>query len=309
MKIAIMGGSSHIAGNLAMRFAADPGAELALFCRSRGPVEEFVRRFCAGGQVEIFDSYRNFADHHFDAVIDCVGAGAPGTPDFSPRNWFDTVQRFDDMAVEYLEKCNPEAVLITFSSGAIYGTRTPGPFSGTSCCEIPVNALEVSDYYTISRLYAEAKHRARRDLRIVDLRIFSFFSRFIRVDAGYFMSDVLKALLDREPMVTSPQDMVRDYVAPDDLFDAVRFCIGMGKVNGAFDVRSAGPVSKYRILERFGKEFGLRWSFADVPVSPNGAKPVYCSTDTALEEAGFRARLTAEDGLVCETEKRLAEME
>ena len=103
--------------------------------------------------------------------------------------------------------------------------------------------------------------------------------------------------------------MVRDYIAPDDLFDAVRFCLGQDNINRAFDLRSLAPAGKFEILEHFKQRFGLRWRFAGVPASPNGDKPVYCSQSTALEAAGFRPRLTALEGLTGETEKRLADGE
>jgi nucleoside-diphosphate-sugar epimerase len=306
MNIAVMGGSSHIAKNLIVRFAALPECRLTLFCRDTAPVAEFVRRHVPGGDVETVCGYGDFMTRPFDAIVNCVGAGTPGNPGFSPRNWFDTLQRFDDLALDYLKRSGGRTTLIGFSSGAVYGSRTPGPFSGGSTVELPVNSPATGDFYTISRLYAEAKHRMHRDLRIVDLRVFSFYSCFIDVGAGYFMSDVLKALLDGAELTTSPADMVRDYISPDDLFDAVRFCIGLEDANRAFDLRSRAPAGKFEILESFGARFGLRWRFAAAAASPNGERSVYCSDDSALEKAGLPPRLAALDTLIAETEKRLS---
>ena len=157
MDIAVMGGSSHIAKNLIVRFAALGGCRLTLFCRDRAPVEEFVRRYAPGGEIAIVEGYGDFMERRFDALIDCVGAGAPGTAGFSPVNWFDTLQKFDDLALEYLQKSNPRARLISFSSGAVYGARTPGPFDDGSLYRVAVNAPETGDLYALSRLYAEAK--------------------------------------------------------------------------------------------------------------------------------------------------------
>ena len=243
MDIAVMGGSSHIARNLIVRFAALGGHRLTLFCRDRAPVEEFVRRYCSGGEIAVVEGYGDFMERRFDAIIDCVGAGAPGTPGFTPVNWFDTLQKFDDLALGYLDKVNPRARLISFSSGAVYGARTPGPFDDGSLYQLAVNAPETGDLYALSRLYAEAKHRAHRELNIADLRIFAFYSRFVRLDAGYFMSDLLRALRDDRELVTTPHDMIRDYIAPDDLFDLIRFCLGSERVNAA----GASPAAAYRL--------------------------------------------------------------
>ncbi len=306
MNIAVMGGSSHIAKNLIVRFAALPECRLTLFCREPAPVAEFVRRYAPGGEVETVVGYGDFMTRKFDAIVNCVGAGTPGDPGFSPRNWFDTLQKFDDLALDHLKRSAGRTTLIGFSSGAVYGSRTPGPFSGGSTVTLPVNFPTTGDFYTISRLYAEAKHRMYRDLRIVDLRVFAFYSRFIDVDSGYFMSDVLKALLDGSELETTPADMVRDYISPDDLFDAVRFCIGLEDANRAFDLRSSAPAGKFEILERFKERFGLRWRFGGAAASPNGERRMYCSDDPGLEQAGLPPRFSALDALTAETEKRLS---
>lgn len=305
MNIAVMGGTSHIGRNLAVRFAALPECRLTLFCRDRAPAEAFLRRYAPGLAVETVEGYGDFARRPFDAIINCVGAGTPGSPGFSPVNWFDTLQKFDDLALDYLENVDPRAMLIDFSSGAVYGAGSPGPFGKESCCTLSVNAMETPDFYTVSRLYSEAKHRVRRELRIVDLRIFSFYSRFIPPDAGYFMSDVLAALLGDRVLTTSPQDMIRDYIAPDDLFELVRACLAQKTLNTAIDTRSAKAAGKFEILEEFKTRFGLRWTFGKVAASPNGGKPVYASECPAPEPPGFRPRLTALEGLVRETERRL----
>ena len=309
MDIAVMGGSSHIAKNLIVRFAASREHRLTLFCRKRTPVEEFVRRYAPDGDITIVEGYGDFLSRRFDAIIDCVGAGAPGTAGFSPANWFDTLQKFDDLALEYLTKVDSRAKLISFSSGAVYGARTPGPFGDGALYQVAVNAPELGDFYAVSRLYSEAKHRVHRELNIADLRIFAFYSRFVRLDAGYFMSDLLRALCEDGELVTTEHDMIRDYIAPDDLCELVRFCLGLEHVNGAFDVRSLAPAGKFEILERFKERFGLRWRFSDagVAASPNGDKSVYCSQSIALEKLGFRPRLTALAGLIRETELALEE--
>ena len=309
MDIAVMGGSSHIAKNLIVRFAASREHRLTLFCRKREPVEEFLRRYAPAGDVAVVEGYGDFLSRHFDAIIDCVGAGAPGTAGFSPVNWFDTLQRFDDLALGYLGKANPHAKLISFSSGAVYGARTPGPFGDGSLYQVAVNAPELGDFYAVSRLYAESKHRVHKDLNIADLRIFAFYSRFVRLDAGYFMSDLLRALRGGTELVTTGHDMIRDYIAPDDLCDLVRFCLGLERVNGAFDVRSLAPAGKFEILEAFKERFGLRWRFSDagVAASPNGDKSVSCSQSTALDKLGFHPRFTALEGLIRETERSLEE--
>lgn len=305
MNIAIMGATSHIARNLIIRFALQADNHLTLFCRNEQAVQEFVRRYVPDGNIHIECGYRSFNDFDFDAIINCVGAGAPGTPGFDIRNWFELTLEFDTLSLNYLEKRNPQAILIAFSSGAVYGTGKNSPFTEESCFSIPVNNISVSDYYSIARIHSEARHRSRSNLRIADLRVFSFFSRFIRLDSGYFMSDVLKAVAGNSVLITRQSDMVRDYVSPDDLFDIIKLCIAAEKINGAFDVQSAAPAGKFEILEAFQKKFGLKWQFDKVADSPNGDKSIYTSQYASLQKLGFVPRFTSLESLITETEKYL----
>jgi len=307
MNIAIMGATSHIARNLIIRFALQADNHLTLFCRNEQAVQEFVRRYVPDGNIHIECGYRSLNDFDFDAIINCVGAGAPGTPGFDIRNWFELTLEFDTLSLNYLEKRNPQTILISFSSGAVYGTGKNSPFTEESCFSIPVNNVSVSDYYSIARIHSEARHRSRSNLRIADLRIFSFFSRFIRLDSGYFMSDVLKALVNNTVLVTRPQEMIRDYISPDDLFRAVNVCIAQEKINGAFDIQSAAPAGKFEILETFRSKFGLNEKFDKITDSPNGDKSIYISSCDPLKKFGFAPRFTSLETVIAETEKHLSQ--
>ena len=305
MNIAVMGGSSHIAKNLIVRFATVPDSHLTLFVRNAQVVEEFVSKYVHTENIRIVTGYDKFNECKFDVIINCVGAGTPGSAAFDVRNWFEVTAKFDELALNYLERYNPQATLIAFSSGAVYGTRTSAPFSAESCFSLPVNNIEVSDYYSIARIHSEARHRSRKDLRIADLRIFSFFSRFIKLDSGYFMSDILKSVYENSVMITNENDMIRDYISPDDLFTIVNLCIRQQNINGAFDVQSAKPAGKFEILEAFQKKFGLKWQFDKITDSPNGSKSIYTSSFNPLKGLGFTPKFTSLESLISETEKYL----
>ena len=115
------------------------------------------------------------------------------------------------------------------------------------------------DYYGIVRINAEAKHRAHRNLRIIDLRIFSYFSRYINLTDGYFITDVMEAILDNKVLVTDSTNIVRDYLHPEDLFSMIVKCVHAGKINQAIDVSSSRPVAKQEILDYFTSEYGLKY--------------------------------------------------
>ena len=124
---------------------------------------------------------------------------------------------------------------------------------------LQVNHVIPEDYYGIVRINAEAKHRAHCNLRIIDLRIFSYFSRYINLTDGYFITDVMEAILSNKVLVTNSTNIVRDYLHPEDLFAMVVKCIHAGKINQAYDVNSSCPVAKQEILDYFASEYGLKY--------------------------------------------------
>ena len=188
-----------------------------------------------------------------------------------------------------------------FSSGAVYGRET-----GSVGFRIDPNRIQVSDYYALAKLYSEAKHRAHGNLNIADIRIFSYFSQYADPNSGYLMTDILKAVLNKDVLKTTDSDLIRDYVSPDDLFALIRCCMAQEKLNTAFDAFSGKPVSKLEILAAFQEKFGLRTEIsAPGAGSPNSTASVYIPKDFTAGKIGFQPRFTALDGLIRETSAAL----
>ncbi len=302
--VAIMGATSHIAKGLISRFLTADDTSLVLFSRSATRIREFL----SGSSAEIHEGYGDFNAGRYDVVINCVGTGAPNVLKGNSRKWFTLTEEFDNLALNYLNTVNGDALYVNFSSGAIYGING-SEFCGESTpAVLHPNHLIPADFYTVARLNSEAKHRSMKELRIADLRIFSYFSRYADPSLGYFMTDVLKALLSRTPLVTRANDMIRDYVDPDDLYALVRICMAQEAINTALDAYSAAPAGKFEILERFRREFGLEYITEQAPdrfVSPNGEKNIYCSKYHLAGTYGYSPRYTSLEGLVKETRECL----
>lgn len=297
-RIAIFGATSHIARNLIGRFSAD-GFPLHLYVRPES------LRFELPANAE-WKGYGEFGREHYGVIVNCVGAGTPDK--LRPGDWFSVPEKFDNLVLDHLRSVDPEALCVAFGSGAIYGPH-PDPVGADSCFSTPVNRVPPADRYSIMRLYTEAKHRSLADRNIVDIRIFSFFSRYASPDSGYFMTDVLKALLTGTPLRTDDSDMIRDYVAPDDLYRLIRLCMEKKRINAAFDSYSLAPVSKKQVLARFRERFGLAVERAEaVSASPNGTRSVYASANRAAEHVlGYRPRYSALQALEEETAFALEE--
>jgi nucleoside-diphosphate-sugar epimerase len=139
------------------------------------------------------------------------------------RNIFSLTEKFDNMALRYLE-FHPKTVYINFSSGAVH-TITP-------------DALKPEHFYGVAKLYQEARHRALSKLNIVDIRVFSYFSRFVDPDSGYFLTELIKCIKRNSVFVTTPCDFIRDFLSSEDLFNLVCLVIKARPFNDVVEAYS-----------------------------------------------------------------------
>jgi len=162
----------------------------------------------------------------------------------------------------------------------------------------------MGDYYGMAKACSEAKHRALGDLRIVDLRVFGYFSRFIDLETKYLMCEVVNCLKRGEVFVTGRGNIVRDYVHPDDLVALVQCCLKAPDLNDAFDVYSLKPVQKFEILDSFVERFGLKLRIeGDVThVAPTGNKDHYYSVNQRAARIGYQPKYGSLESLIQETE-------
>ncbi len=283
MNIAIMGANSHIAKGL-MHFGAEAGYVIVPFSRSTG-------------------GYHEFLDGRYDVVINCVG---PGIIKDNYADWFTLAEKYDNLALQYLLEVNPEALYIHFSSGKVYGDS--GPATTQTRLQIDPNNVPRSQYLSITKLYAEAKHRVFDHLNIVDIRVFAYFSRWANLEENFFMSLAAKSLLENKTLVTDNTDVYREYLGPQDLFELVRLSILKKKLNIAIDAFTLKPVSKMDVLNRLKEEFNLDYRVDDTITIPNasGFKDKYYTTCTnATSLLGYKPTMTSEDTVVSEMRRLL----
>jgi nucleoside-diphosphate-sugar epimerase len=299
-RITIFGPTSHIAKGLINNFLPSGAFSLDLYTTSPDKVRSFLG---AIGQTPdkdcvIHEGYSDFAKSSCDVMINCVGVGTLR----KLRNYtdyFTVTEEYDNMAIACLRNNCPDALYISISSGAVYGRDFSAPAEENTVNRLRVNHIAPEDYYAIARLNAEAKHRAFNSLRIVDLRVFSYFSRFVDLTDGYFITEVLDCILNRKVLATNDVNIVRDYVHPQDLFSIIRKCIDAGKINAAFDVISARPVEKREILDYFSSEYGLKYEMNGSlgHVSATGPKNVYCSTYNKASVIGYKPEFSSMDAI------------
>lgn len=299
LKIAILGATSHIAKGLINNFLRSGEFDLHLYARSSDKVGDFLRAIgqSDGKNYAIHNSYEDFLRGSYDVVINCVGVGTLKKLQGNYTNYFTVTEEYDNLVIRYLRDCRPDALYISFSSGAVYGRGFSAPVDENSVNSIQVNHIAKEYYYSIARLNAETKHRAFSNLNIVDLRLFSYFSRFIDLADGYFITEVLNSILNKKELITDSANIIRDYVHPQDLFLMVMICIKTGKINAAFDVMSVKPVKKKEILDYFAREHGLKYKTDELSghLSATGAKNVYYSICNNAAAVGYKPEFSSMD--------------
>ncbi|OGF47559.1 MAG: hypothetical protein A2231_04450 [Candidatus Firestonebacteria bacterium RIFOXYA2_FULL_40_8] len=279
--IAIFGAGSHIAKGLIRNYLEKGQCCLYLFSTNPGKVKKFVRTLNIRRKNTFFiqNSYRSFMKYSYDGVINCIGAGTLNKHKGDFTRYFTVAEKFDNLIIQYLKEINRRTKYICFSSGVVYGGKCCAPAEENTANCIKVNHVAPEDYYAVTKLYSEAKHRSFKELNIVDLRLFSYFSRYADLNDGYFITEAIKSILNGKVLFTEPGNIVRDYVHPEDLFRIVNKCISGGKINRALDISSLKPVTKQEILDCFSKEYGLKYKVNArlKNKSATGKKPVYYS--------------------------------
>lgn len=297
MNIAILGATSHIAKGLIYRILTGGNDHLYLFARSGDKVQEFLRANGTSHEdhFTVFAGFSAFPSFSYDVIINCIGVETRNKHNCDFTRYFSVTEQFDNLAINYLKAMNPDALYISFSSGAVYGKGFSAPVDDAAFNRLQINHIAQEDYYSIVRINAEAKHRAHCNLKIVDLRVFSYFSRFINLSDGYFITDVIQAILNDTVLITDDTNIVRDYLHPDDLLAMIHCCVNAWRLNRAFDVNSARPVSKQEILDYFTREYGLRYEFRHVleTSSATGTKANYYSTNIDSSLIGYMPRYSS----------------
>jgi len=280
IKIAILGATSHIAKGLILNFLRDKRIELFLFAR----VPQKIVHFLESGNLKLncyIGGFKQFTKGTYDVIINCVGLGTPSKVAAENDTIFNLTEKFDDLALRYLKK-HPKILYINFSSGVVN--------------TVSANDIKPEHFYAIAKLYQEAKHRSLNKLNIVDIRVFSYFSRFIVPDSGYFLTDLIKCIREKQVFITTPCDFTRDFLSHEDLFSLVCLILKAGPRNDVVETYSSKPVTKFELLDYFANNYSLRYTIKrNVKFSsPTGQKDRYFSASRkAYALFGYRPKFSS----------------
>lgn len=302
-KIAILGATGYIGKSLLQEFYAKENEfSLSLFSRSKAKIASLAKKAPRGFNVTVC-SYDEFHNGIYDVIINCTGIGDPLILKKSPVDIFKVTEEMDALVIAYLHK-KPKTLYINLSSGAVYGDNFKKSITYETRSILNVNNLSISEYYSIAKINSEAKHRALSHLTIVDIRVFSFFSGSVDIDAGFMVSEIIKCIKHKKVFETNEDNIVRDYVIPKDLFLLICAIMNTGGVNDAFDVYSKKPITKFDTLDFFRKKYGLAYHLKKgSKTNISMLKKTYFSKNKKAERIGYSPVFTSLAGLEYEASK------
>ena len=298
--ISILGATGHIGKNLSIYFGKDKNFELFLFARDEKKLEKILTQYESKNNFSI-RKYDEFNDSRYDAVINCVGLSNPADIAVAEEESLETTETFDVLTLEYLKNF-PKTKLINFSSGAVYGGQFSSPIKNTSLIDENFNCMNIKSKYILSAIRSEIKHRTLKNLNIIDLRLFSFFSRFINLDTKFLICEIVSSIIQNKKFLTDETDFYRDYLHPKDLFSYVKKCIYGDSLNDVFDLCSKRPIGKFELLNFLKEKYGLQYEIdSGVKLSnPTGFKRNYYSESRKVESLGHKPEYSSMDTILDE---------
>jgi len=305
MNIAILGATSQIAKDLILSFAQYTEHQCVLFSRSPSKVSDWLKTESVSFAYPSY-SYADFSQGAYDAIINFVGVGDPARAKEMGAAIFEITYQYDQLALDYL-KVHPECKYIFLSSGAVYGDVFSKPVDSNSAAQVPINHLGANHWYTVAKLHAEARHRAMSDYGIIDVRVFNYFSHRQNLSARFLVTDMLRAIINKEVFKTSSENIVRDFLHPFDFYQLIQCLLAAEHQNTAVDCYTRSPVDKKHLLSAMEGKFDLDYEIVntDVGVNATGCKSHYYSLNARVADFGYRPKFTSLDGIALESSKVL----
>lgn len=298
-RIAILGASSRIAGDLILWLTQQPDTALHLFVRRPQQMLDWLHQNGIAGHAQV-GLYPNFDEGgEYFAVINFVGVGDPARTLSMGAEILDLTHRFDSLALEYVRR-HPHCRYLFTSSGAAYGSRFESPVDEDSQAVFAVNALGSDAWYGIAKAHAECRHRAHPKLPIMDIRIFNYISQTQDLSARFLVTDAIRAIRDRTVLQTSAERTVRDYLHASDFCALVDAVLAAPPTNDVIDCYSKAPIEKTELLQALQAAFGLRYTVSpeQADINATGHKPCYYSVNRRARHFGYAPAFSSLNGVL-----------
>ena len=292
-RIAILGATSQIAKDLIVSFSNEKDKQLHLFARRPDDVTKWLNDVGLSERY-LVDDFGAFGTQEFDAILNFVGVGNPAQAAAMGASIFDVTFQYDELALNYVRQ-HPECRYIFLSSGAAYGSSFDAPVDAQTKATIAINNLQPQDWYGVAKLHAECRHRSLAHLPIVDIRVFNYFSPTQDMNAGFLITDILRAIRDKKVLKASDDYIVRDFIGSDDFYQLIQAILTSPATNAVVDCYSKSPIDKHTLLNEMQTHFGLQYELVKntTVVNATGTKPHYYSLNKRASNFGYAPKYTS----------------
>jgi len=294
MRIAILGATSQIAKDLITSFKEKDDHELILFARNIKVLKEVNSYTDPNTKIHIQNLKEFNKETYFDVIINFIGVGDPAKLKDIGISILETTDSFDEMVISYLHK-NPTCKYVFLSSGAVFGSNFSNPVNKDTKSSLDIKNLAPSDWYGAAKYISELKHRDLTELSIVDIRVFNYISHTMNVNNKFFITQMMRSILLKDIFLTSPENIVRDYIGPTDFHKLISLVLKSDPSNKAIDCYTKEPVSKFSLLDHMKEKEGLIYKIQKNEnfLDSTGFKLNYYSLNKTAEEFGYRPTKTS----------------
>lgn len=288
MRIAVLGATSGMAKDLIRLLTAAGHDDWVLFARRQEPVVLWLEQAGLYGRHAVADFRAFGTGAPYNAILNFVGVGDPARLQAIGADIFDITLKFDTLALDYVRQ-HPACRYLFLSSGAVYGTSFSESVDENTKAVVAINAFQSQDWYTIAKLHAECRHRSLAHLPIMDIRVFNYFSHTQNLDTRFLIADVIRAIRTGTTLATSADNIVRDYLGPDDFSRLVALLLRSHAVNDVVDCYTRSPVDKMTLLMAMQEQFGLEYEVRNNhdAIRATGIKMNYFSKNHRAARYGY----------------------
>src|SRR5579872_4838849 len=293
--IAILGATSQLAKDFIQQAHKSFQPDFRLYARSPEKIILFQQKENLHYPAFALDQ---FGEEKYSAIINFIGVGDPVRAKTMGADIFDVTLDMDQKVLAYLAE-NISTTYIFMSSGAVYGTDYLQPVNKNTASYVPINHLQPQNYYSIAKLYAEARHRALPQHNIFDIRIFNYISRTLDLNTRFLITDMINAIRNKTTFETDSQEILRDFLHPSDFCHLIQACLNTPK-NMPIDAYSKAPISKMALLETLRDHFDLKYRLVDSinAVNATGRKPFYYSENRDASQIGYTPQYDSLRGIL-----------
>ena len=307
MRIAFLGASSQIAKGLLREFSLEGNCHLNLFTRDTKKFKKWMsdKKFSyQSASINSLDHFNNSIE--FDLIINFIGVGDPAKAIDLGSKIFDITYDYDKKVLDYLTYY-PNTKYIFISSGVVYGDIFRFPATLDSQSLININSLNHSDWYSMAKINAEARHRSLDKFSIMDIRVFNYVSCDIDTSSRFLIADALRAISTNQTMQTDEKNIMRDYIGPQDLHQLINKLASQNFLNTAVDCFTKDPTDKFSILELMKSKFGLKYKIkkSKSGLEAYGSRDNYYSQNYVATTFGYKPAYSSLENISLASEKLL----